>query len=397
MQSEELLPTIALLALLAVAIWKGVKATGLLGKRPFSLEGKVVVITGAGSGIGRRLAQKLFAETKDVTLALLDIDLASLKRLQAELLQPQGSDRPKSVLVFQCDVADLRYDSARSPTCVLGRVRLALGAWTAQTKAECIAYSDSATESCIARLTTAIAPKHIGVLVNNAGKKVASCIVTGRPLEDLTPEQIQKTFAVNTLAHFWTVKAALPSMKKASEALLVTVSSVMGMTSSAGLTDYCASKAADCIPPDHIGSKLTVRAPSHAAATVRLELWRDNVTSIRTLLVCPAAVDTGMFKGVLAADDWAVMIARMFIPMLSESEVVEAIYRAMRRGDQLLVSCFSGWRGIVLSWAPALSRLLPVPLYDLVVRLGGGVNGMDTFVGKQGSTAETSSPEDPRA
>lgn len=66
----------------------------------------------------------------------------------------------------------------------------------------------------------------------------------GRSLQDLTPEQIQKTFAVNTLAHFWTVKAALPSMKKAPEALLVTLSSVMGMTSSAGLTDYCASKAA---------------------------------------------------------------------------------------------------------------------------------------------------------
>ena len=66
----------------------------------------------------------------------------------------------------------------------------------------------------------------------------------GRPLEALTPEQIQQTFAVNTLAHFWTLKAALSSMKKAPEALLVTVSSVMGLMSSAGLTDYCASKAA---------------------------------------------------------------------------------------------------------------------------------------------------------
>ena len=69
-------------------------------------------------------------------------------------------------------------------------------------------------------------------------------VVMGQSLEHLTPEQIQKTFAVNTLAHFWTVKTAMPSMKKASEALLVTVSSVMGMTSSAKLTDYCASKAA---------------------------------------------------------------------------------------------------------------------------------------------------------
>lgn len=115
---------------------------------------------------------------------------------------------------------------------------------------------------------------------------------------------------------------------------------------------------------------------------MRLELWRDNVKSIRTLLVCPAAVDTGMFAGALTADDWALKISRFFIPMLPESEVADTIYRAMRHGDQLLVSCFSGWRGMALPWAPAISRFLPVPLYDVVVRLGGGLNGMDTFVGK---------------
>jgi all-trans-retinol dehydrogenase (NAD+) len=115
---------------------------------------------------------------------------------------------------------------------------------------------------------------------------------------------------------------------------------------------------------------------------VRLELWRDNVKTIRTLLVCPAAVDTGMFAGALAGDHWALKISRFFIPMLPESEVVDAIYRSMRRGDELLVSCFSGWRGVVLSWAPVVSRLLPVSLYDVVVSLGGGLHGMDTFVGK---------------
>lgn len=87
---------------------------------------------------------------------------------------------------------------------------------------------------------------------------------------------------------------------------------------------------------------------------VRLELWRDNVKTVRTLLVCPAAVDTGMFAGVLAADDWAVKLSRFFIPMLPESEVVDTIYRAILRGDELLISCFrageeSLWRGPLLS------------------------------------------------
>lgn len=306
---------LALLVLLLVLLRRG--------RRGFSLDGKVVVITGAASGIGRRLAVKVFEETKSVTLALLDVDVDGLKTLQLQLMK-RGEG--KRALVYKCDVADHR-----------------------------------AVDECISRVLSDVAPKHIGVLVNNAG------IVVGKSLQDLTPEQIQKTFAVNTMAHFWTVRAVLPSMKKASEAMLVTVSSVMGMTSSAGLTDYCASKAA-------------VNAFHEA---LRLELWRDNVTSIRTLLVCPAAVDTGMFEGVRAADDWALKISRLCIPMLSESEVADKIYRSVRNGDQLLVSCFSGWRGVALSWAPAVSRLLPVPLYDLVVRLGGGLNGMDTFVGKQ--------------
>ncbi|CEG46610.1 RxLR-like protein [Plasmopara halstedii] len=307
------------------------QAFGLIGRRVFSLDAKVVVITGAGSGIGRKLAQKIFREATDVTLALLDININALQTLEKDLLQSQDGEKLNKVLIYKCDVADYRM-----------------------------------VETIMARVIIDVTPKHIGVLINNAG------IVMGKSLEDLTPEQIQATFAVNTMAHFWTVKAALPSMKKASEALLVTLSSVMGLTSSAGLTDYCASKAA-------------VNAFHEA---LRLELWRDNIKSIRTLLVCPAAVDTGMFAGVRNTDDWALKISRFCIPMLSEAEVTETIYHAMCRDDELLVSCFSGWRGLVLSWAPTIARVLPVPIFDFVVRLGGGLHGMDTFVGHNGTTGQ---------
>lgn len=52
-------------------------------------------------------------------------------------------------------------------------------------------------------------------------------IVHGCSLLDLTVAQIRKTFAVNTLAHFWLVRALLPSMLQSNEALIVTVSSVV--------------------------------------------------------------------------------------------------------------------------------------------------------------------------
>ncbi|KAL3660494.1 hypothetical protein V7S43_014638 [Phytophthora oleae] len=86
-----------------LALWLLYQAVRFTGRRAFALDGKVVVITGAASGIGRRLAQKVFNEARDVTLALLDIDTKALKTLQKELLQTGGG---KQVFVYECNVAD---------------------------------------------------------------------------------------------------------------------------------------------------------------------------------------------------------------------------------------------------------------------------------------------------
>lgn len=81
----------------------------------------------------------------------------------------------------------------------------------------------SAVDACFKHVLQEIAPRRIDVLVNNAG------IVAGRSLLELTPAQIRATFAVNTLAHFWTVRAVLPSMKQDAtrDAMIVSVSSVV--------------------------------------------------------------------------------------------------------------------------------------------------------------------------
>ena len=46
-------------------------------------------------------------------------------------------------------------------------------------------------------ITNNIRLNQVSILVNNAG------VVTGKNLLDCTDEQIQRTFDVNTLAHFW--------------------------------------------------------------------------------------------------------------------------------------------------------------------------------------------------
>ncbi|CAI5711301.1 unnamed protein product [Peronospora destructor] len=138
----------------------------------------------------------------------------------------------------------------------------------------------------------------------------------------------------------------------------------------AGLTDYCASKAAvNCFPRSRTLGALARKCQVDSNA-----------------FDLPCCSGHWHVCGRLAANDWALKISRFCIPMLSASEVADTIYRAMQNGDEeVVVSCFSGWRRIALSWAPFISRLLPVRLYDMVVRLGGGLNGMDTFIGKNWS------------
>ena len=78
----------------------------------------------------------------------------------------------------------------------------------------------------------------VTILVNNAG------IVSGKKIFD--PENndsyMEKTVQVNTIAHFWTVKAFLPAMIRNNHGHFVTIASSAGLVGVNGLADYCASK-----------------------------------------------------------------------------------------------------------------------------------------------------------
>lgn len=76
------------------------------------------------------------------------------------------------------------------------------------------------------------------MLINNAG------IVSGKKIFD--PENsdayMEKTMQVNTISHFWTVKAFMPAMIEKNHGHLVTIASSAGLVGVNGLADYCASK-----------------------------------------------------------------------------------------------------------------------------------------------------------
>ncbi|XP_064803441.1 retinol dehydrogenase 10-A-like [Oncorhynchus masou masou] len=78
-----------------------------------------------------------------------------------------------------------------------------------------------------------------------------------------------------------TTKAFLPKMLELNHGHIVTVASSLGLFSTAGVEDYCASK---------FGAIGFHESLSH-------EIKASDKDGIKMTLVCPYLVDTGMFKG----------------------------------------------------------------------------------------------------
>ncbi len=267
------------------------------------IKGKRALITGSASGIGRLLANRL--ANAGAKLVLWDIDPAGLSRAQAEL-----TDAGYEADVYTCDLAS--------------REEIAVVA--AQTLAESGA---------------------IDILINNAG------IVSGKNLLDISDGEIERTFQVNTLALFWTVRAILPSMLERDSGHLVTIASAAGLAGTAKLTDYCSSKFA-AVGFDE---------------SLRLELKQQN-SKVITTVVCPFYTDTGMFDGVKTRFSW-------LLPILKPEAVARRIVNAIQRDRRRVVMPWF----VYTSWP---SRLLPVVWFDALMSFFGISHSMDEFRGGAG-------------
>jgi all-trans-retinol dehydrogenase (NAD+) len=158
-----------------------------------SMAGETVVITGAGSGIGRLLAHR-FAHRHGCKLVLWDLNGEAV-RLTGAQCESMGA----KVLTASVDVSD----------------------WAAVSAAAASAIAHFGQVDC---------------LINNAG------IVSGMKLLDVPPALAAKTLDVNLKAHLWTTKALLPGMLERNHGRVVTIASMAGLLGVAGLCDYAASK-----------------------------------------------------------------------------------------------------------------------------------------------------------
>lgn len=157
----------------------------------YELKGKVAVVTGAGSGIGRALAQRL--AQKGCRLALADINEAGLQ----ETAQGLGAD----VLIQKLDVSK----------------RDAVYAFAEQVRA---------------RFGTA------HVVVNNAGVAVSQTI------ENLTWEDFEWLMGINFWGVTYGTKAFLPMLRAQDEGAIVNLSSVFGIIAVPTQGAYNAAKFA---------------------------------------------------------------------------------------------------------------------------------------------------------
>ncbi|XP_002741940.1 epidermal retinol dehydrogenase 2-like [Saccoglossus kowalevskii] len=159
-----------------------------------SLAQEIVLITGAGAGIGRLMSTN-FAKQGSVVV-LWDINKQWMDET-AEIITTQGGKAHS----YQCDVTskDEVYRLAK-------QVKKDVGGVT--------------------------------VLVNNAG------VVNGKRFLDISDEMIERTMNVNAMGICWTLKAFLPSMIAQQHGHIVTIASIMGSCSAPQLSDYCASKHA---------------------------------------------------------------------------------------------------------------------------------------------------------
>ena len=201
-----------------------------------TLRDRTAVITGAGSGIGRGIAQAL--ARRGCHLALADISEAGL----AETLASLGGAKIR-VSRHKLDVAD---------------------------------------RAGVAQLPQAVLAEHgrVDLLFNNAG------VALGGTFEQTSEADFDWLLEINFAAVVRLTRAFLPHLKASDDARLVNISSLFGLISPPGQTAYAASKFAvrgfsnalrfefagsnvgvTVVHPGGVATKIAENARRHAGAT----------------------------------------------------------------------------------------------------------------------------------
>jgi NAD(P)-dependent dehydrogenase (short-subunit alcohol dehydrogenase family) len=158
------------------------------------LEGKVAIITGGDSGIGRAIAIKFAKEGADVAIVYLD------EQTDAEETAREVKKYGKEALLISTDIS---------------------------VEANCKSVIQKTLEKF----------GHLHILVNNAAVQYEQ-----KDIQDITAEQWEYTFKVNIFSYFYLSKYAVTYLKEGSS--IINTTSVNAYRGNESLMDYSATKGA---------------------------------------------------------------------------------------------------------------------------------------------------------
>jgi len=158
------------------------------------LTGKVAIITGGDSGIGRSVAVHFAREGASVTIAYNEADKDALET--QKLVEKEGAE----CVLFKADLRD--EDSCRQ---LIQKTIKTFG--------------------------------KVDILVNNAGDHEED-----KSIQGISSEQLERVFAINIYSFFYCTKAATDVMKEGG--IIINTASVVAYRGSEHLLDYSATKGA---------------------------------------------------------------------------------------------------------------------------------------------------------
>jgi len=301
-------------------------------------KGKIAVITGAGTGMGRELARQLVSEGCHIAICEFIVEnMNETKRLCEEEAQPGTR-----ITAYECDVSE---------------------------EDQVIAFRDA--------VKTEHNTDYVNLLFNNAGVGGGgSCILENRRVWD-------KTFAVNWFGVYYNTRAFMPMLMASSEGCIINTSSVNGFWACLGPqtphTAYSAAKfavkgftealqvdlrlnaphiKAAVVMPGHIGTSIAINSRIIHGFPDIDDVPAANLAAMRELLVergsLPEGVSDEQLREMLRREGEGF---RDNAP-LSPAQAATIILDGVRRGQ---------WRILVGEDAEILDRIVrkyPEQVYD---------------------------------
>ncbi len=214
------------------------------------LEGRVALVTGAASGIGRATAEALAREGAAVMAT--DLDGEGAARCAAAITEAGG----RAVGAAQDVTDEARWDTV---------------------------MADTAAE---------LGPP--SVLVNNAGVAIAGALCT------FSLDDWRRQMTINVDSVFLGTRAGVRAMRETGGGSIINLSSVAGLRGSAGMGAYCASKGAvrlftksAAVECGQLG--YNIRVNSVHPGIIETPLWGKEIARVTEASPDPGAMQAALF------------------------------------------------------------------------------------------------------